>query len=494
MLITRPILPSDLDPLLTLASLTGFGLTTLPRDKDLLAERIADSNHAFLRQAPGGGRPRGDTYLFVLEDTSTHRVIGTCGITSKVGGFEPFYAYRLQTTIRQSQMLNVTKEIQTLTLVAEHNGPCEIGSLFLHPDYRHPSSGAAKSAGAGRLLSLSRFLFIAEHPTRFDPTVIAEMRGVIDDQGRSPFWDALGKHFFDIDFPKADYLSMVNKTFIADLMPQHPIYVALLPAEAQAVIGKVHPDTQPALKLLLSQNFRLTDQVDIFEAGPVVQVKRDATSAPSANPRKFSSKKSPRPRWPPPPCTSSTPPNPAPRKPPSNSSPPATPASRKKPPPPSTSRKTPPSATPPPTPPPSPPKPTPTSKSNPFSLTIVQRMIEWSLMRYEIVQLLAFSAKAQRLRLSLDDIREIELAVIENPFAHPVMRGTSGLRKMRFAPAMTGGGKSGGIRVCYFVLDRHERIYLVTLFAKNEKDNLTRTECNTIAAWITAIRKQETRS
>src|SRR5258708_4927464 len=139
MLITRPIRKSDLPSLLELANLTGFGLTTLPRDHDLLQERIIHSEHAFLRQAP---RPTGDTYLFVMEDTSNQRVSGTCGITSKVGGFEPFYAYRLQTTLRQSEMLNVKKEIQTLTLVAEHNGPCEIGSLFLHPDYRkHNGAG-----------------------------------------------------------------------------------------------------------------------------------------------------------------------------------------------------------------------------------------------------------------------------------------------------------------------------------------------------------------
>jgi arginine N-succinyltransferase len=188
-------------------------------------------------------------------------------VTSKVGGFEPFYAYRIATTKHESEMLNVSKEIPTLTLVAEHSGPCEIGSLFLHPDYRRD--------GNGRLLSLSRFLFIAEYRHRFEPQVIAEMRGVIDAKGHSPFWEAVGKHFFEIDFTRADYLSMVDKKFIADLMPRHPIYVPLLPPEAQGVIGYVHPETVPALKLLESEGFCITDLVDIFEAGPVVSVKRD---------------------------------------------------------------------------------------------------------------------------------------------------------------------------------------------------------------------------
>ena len=68
---------------------------------------------------------------------------------------------------------------------------------------------------------------------------------MIDDKGRSAFWDAVGKHFFGIDLVKADYLSMVNKKFIADLMPRFPLYVPLLPPAAQAVIGQVHPETRP---------------------------------------------------------------------------------------------------------------------------------------------------------------------------------------------------------------------------------------------------------
>jgi arginine N-succinyltransferase len=265
MVVIRPVTLNDLDPLLELATLTGFGLTTLPRDRDLLTRRIRESLRGF--EKVEDDRPAGECYLFVMEELRNGRIVGTCGVVSKVGGFEPFYAYKVETTVHESEMLNVRKEIQTLHLVTEHNGPCEIGSLFLHPEYRR--------GGNGRLLSQSRFLFIAEHAAFFDPVVIAEMRGVIDDQGRSAFWDAIGKHFFEIDFPKADYLSIVNKKFIADLMPRHPIYVPLLPAEAQAVIGHVHPQTEPALKILQSEGFAFSGMVDIFEAGPIVRCRRD---------------------------------------------------------------------------------------------------------------------------------------------------------------------------------------------------------------------------
>jgi arginine N-succinyltransferase len=262
MYLIRPITLDDLPALLELTRLTGFGLTTLPNDEKLLKRRIKESLRGFDKLADDDP-PIGETYLFVMEHLPTNQICGTCGIVSKVGGFEPFYAYRIETSIHSSAVLHVRKEIRTLHLVEMHSGPCEIGSLFLSPEHR--------GAGNGRLLSLSRFLFMANYPAYFDPMVIAEMRGVVDAQGRSPFWDAVGRHFFEIDFPKADYLSMVNKRFIADLMPKHPIYIPLLPREAQEVIGEVHQHTKPAQRILEEEGFESCDMVDIFEAGPVVR-------------------------------------------------------------------------------------------------------------------------------------------------------------------------------------------------------------------------------
>jgi arginine N-succinyltransferase len=265
MLVIRPVRCEDIDGLLELASLATFGLTTLPKDKKLLERRIHDSLRGF--EKVEGERPRGESYLFIMHDTDTAKVIGSAGVVSKVGGFLPFYAYRIDTTVHESKMLNVRKEIPTLHLVMEHNGPCEIGSLFVHPDYR--------KGGNGRTLSLVRFLFIAEYPDFFDPEVIAELRGIVDERGRSAFWDAVGKHFFDLEYPKSDYLSVVNKEFIGDLMPRHSIYIPMLPKEAQDVIGKVHEKTEPALKILQGEGFRFQNMVDIFDAGPVVSCPRD---------------------------------------------------------------------------------------------------------------------------------------------------------------------------------------------------------------------------
>jgi arginine N-succinyltransferase len=264
MVVIRPVRPQDIDDLVDLAGGTGYGLTTLPANRDVLQKRIASSREGFDSTAD---RPMGEFYFLVLEDLDTHQVVGTAGVVSAVGRTEPFYTYNFDTTVIESRMLNLRKEIHILHLMVERDGPAEIGSLFLHPDYRRDRNG--------RLLSLSRFMFMAEAPHRFEGSVIAEMRGVIDARGNSPFWDALGRHFFNMDFHEADKLILINKQFIGDVMPPWPIYVCLLPTEAQEVIGKVHTETRPAIRMLEEEGFRFNGRIDIFEGGPVVACGRD---------------------------------------------------------------------------------------------------------------------------------------------------------------------------------------------------------------------------
>ncbi|MEW4453510.1 arginine N-succinyltransferase [Bremerella sp. JC817] len=264
-MLIRPVEERDVDQLYELAQHTLYGLTTLPKDRALLAKRVRQSSKAFadLNDAD----PQGQLYLFVMEDVSLAKVVGTCGIVSKVGGFKPFYAFRLATEIQESKTLGSRHEHRVLHLLKNHDGPTEIGSLFLHPEFR--------GGGNGRVLSLSRFLFLAQYPKLFEHEVIAEMRGVVDQEGNSPFWEALGAHFFGIDFPNADMLSLINKDFIEELIPRHPVYLDLLSPEAQAAVAEVHTNTVPARRLLESEGFHYEDQVDIFEAGPVLHCVRD---------------------------------------------------------------------------------------------------------------------------------------------------------------------------------------------------------------------------
>ena len=264
-MIIRPVEQRDLDQLHSLAQLTQYGLTTLPKDRVIFEKRVKQSLRSF--EDLSDADPQGQLYLFVMEEPQTGKIIGTSGIVSKVGGFKPFYAFRVETEVHESIVLNSRHEHRVLSLFKNHDGPTEIGSLFLHPDFR--------GGGNGRLLSLSRFLFIAQWPKLFEQEVIAELRGVVDAEGNSPFWEALGVHFFGIEFPHADMLSLINKDFIEELIPRHPLYLDLLPEEARDAVAQVHANTVPARKLLESEGFHYEDLVDIFEAGPVLHCQRD---------------------------------------------------------------------------------------------------------------------------------------------------------------------------------------------------------------------------
>ncbi len=262
MLVIRPITLSDLDDLLDLLKDSGHGLTSLPKDKAILEKKIKYSVECFKKDID---KPQGEVYLFALEDSNESKLLGVSGIISKIGGFEPFYFYRIKEEVMSSEMLSKTKVVKSLHMEKIHSGPTEIGSLFLSPKYRNAQNG--------RFLSLSRFIFISKHQDRFEKNIIAEMRGRVNQLGESPFWDAVGKKFMDIDFLSADYLSLKSKSFIEELLPSYPILVDLLPKKAQIVIGEVHQNTTGAKKILEHEGFKFNGLVGIFEPGPVLETK-----------------------------------------------------------------------------------------------------------------------------------------------------------------------------------------------------------------------------
>lgn len=258
--VVRAVRIDDVDALYDLTRRATHGLTSLQIDRVRLHERVERSVFAFSRRSE---RPAGEPYVLVMEDLTSAKLIGVSGVLAKTGGYEPLYAYRRVRSTRISPQLGVEQQIESLHLQRIHDGPSEIGSLFLLPEFR--------GSGRGRLLSLSRFALLAQRPHRFSDRVIAQMRGVSDAQGTSPFWEALGRKFYCVDFPQADALSTISKTFIEQLNPEHPIYLCLLSEAARETIGTVHPETVPALALLQGEGFHETDLIDIFDGGPTLE-------------------------------------------------------------------------------------------------------------------------------------------------------------------------------------------------------------------------------
>lgn len=110
-------------------------------------------------------------------------------------------------------------------------------------------------------------------------------------------------------------------------------------------------------------------------------------------------------------------------------------------------------------------------------------------MTLTFVQLSTFVAKWRRLGLTDDDLQALEEAILERPQGGQVMRGTGGLRKMRFAPPSWHMGKSGATRVCYVVFSEVASCYLFAIFAKNEKPNLSAAEQAELRAAVREIRR-----
>ena len=268
MMIIRPIASTDLPALMQLIETAGVGLTTLPSNEAALSQRIEAANESFA----GTASKADELFLFVLEDTVAQRVVGTCGLATAVGLRQAWYSYRVGLAVHASQELGVFTQTQTLFLTNDHTGHSELCSLFLDPGYRRDRNG--------HLLSKSRFLFLAQHRQRFSKKLIAELRGVSDENGQSPFWESLGRRFFSMEFSQADYLTGIGKkSFVAELMPKHPLYTSFLTPEAQAAIGQTHPHTLPARRMLEGEGFRYEGYVDIFDAGPTVECDLEDVSA-----------------------------------------------------------------------------------------------------------------------------------------------------------------------------------------------------------------------
>ena len=260
-LVMRSAQLDDLDACLDLSRQVGTGMTSMPTDESRWQDRLERTSRDFKVATP---EMNNDEYFMVVEDLNTKAVVGSGALYAGIGVSVPFYSYKLTTIVSSSEKLDVTMKTRILHLVNDYTGATEIGSLFVLPDYRRD--------GIGKFVSRARMLLLADFPERFDPRVFAELRGWTDEKGNSPFWEHLGRKFFDLSFRKADFISAVEGwQFISDLMPKHPVYLDLLPAEAQEVVGKPHDHGVGAVKILLREGFRYSEYIDIFDAGPCVE-------------------------------------------------------------------------------------------------------------------------------------------------------------------------------------------------------------------------------
>ncbi len=263
MLVMRPAQMSDLAQVQRLAADSPVGVTSLPDDADRLREKILASETSFAAEVSFNGE---ESYFFVLEDTASGRLCGCSGIVASAGYSEPFYSFRNETFVHASRSLGIHNKIHVLSLCHDLTGNSLLTSFYVE-------RGLVDSDLA-ELTSRARLLFMASQPERFADAVVVEIVGYSDEQSESPFWEAVGRNFFDMSYAEAERLSgLKSRTFLAELMPHYPIYVPLLPDAAQEAMGQVHPRAQVTFDILMREGFETDHYIDIFDGGPTLHAR-----------------------------------------------------------------------------------------------------------------------------------------------------------------------------------------------------------------------------
>jgi arginine N-succinyltransferase len=254
----REVKRRDLPSILELA--TTFSLLNLPADERILGEKIERSYKSFRGEA---GQIEDSEFLFVIEDVEKKRVVGTSLILAKHGTEDfPHTYFDIEKKERYSKELGIGFIHQVLKLKYDADGPTEIGGLLVSDHYR------GRPEKLGKQISLIRFLYMAMHRDRFEKRILCELTPPLSADGRSEFWEALGRKFTGLPYLEADYLSGQNKEFIKNLFPEEDIYTCVLDAKARYVIGRVGLATMPAKHLLETIGFKYLNQIDPFDGGP----------------------------------------------------------------------------------------------------------------------------------------------------------------------------------------------------------------------------------
>ncbi len=255
--LVRAVRREDIIQLTDLAK--QFNLLNLPGDKKVITEKVLRSEASFA----GDLSKEKSEYLFVLEDTEEQQVVGSSLILAKHGSEEvPHCYFKILKRDHFSQDLGIGFIHQVLRFQLDNDGPTEIGGLLVDKTYRR------RPERLGKQISLSRFLFMGLHPDRFEKRVLCELTPPLTEEGRSEFWEALGRRFTGLPYQEADALSQTNKEFIESLFPEEDIYLSLLDSKARLVLGRVGESTKPAQHLLESIGFEYLDEVDPFDGGP----------------------------------------------------------------------------------------------------------------------------------------------------------------------------------------------------------------------------------
>ncbi|OQW52400.1 MAG: arginine N-succinyltransferase [Proteobacteria bacterium SG_bin7] len=250
--------PEDLEGLYDLAN--QFHLLNMPADKTILSHKIERSVASFAGELEIDKAE----YLFLIQDPQIKsRILGCSQIIAKHGNpGMPHYSFQVKKVNKFSEDLGVGFIHKVLRFKEDLDGPTEIGGLLVDKSMRR------RPEKLGKQISLIRFLYMAMHRDRFKSRVLCELTPPLLEDGRSEFWEAVGRRFTGLPYDEADELSQTHKEFIRQLFPEQDIYLALIDSRARLSLGKVGQETIPAQMILEKIGFKNLEEIDPFDGGP----------------------------------------------------------------------------------------------------------------------------------------------------------------------------------------------------------------------------------
>lgn len=285
---------TDIDTLYELSK-TGYYIN-LPKDREAIERKIEQSQDCFdaVRESPEcpdeafADRDR-HVYLFVLEDTSSGKVVGTSQVRGGMGNPEhPNLSFQLLRVHKRSEILRrVGREFHAIiaeqwryeikhlyaVLFADSLSPTELGGMVMHPD--------ARGAGLGKLLSYARLHFMRGRSRWFTDRILAEMQADIDafNDGNA-FWREVARPYMSLPYDQADLLSVYDevRVFMYELLPRF-LNLSMMSDAVLGCISGVGPYTKGAEKMLRDIGFVDVHRIDPFDGGAHLETRLSEITA-----------------------------------------------------------------------------------------------------------------------------------------------------------------------------------------------------------------------
>ncbi len=196
--------------------------------------------------------------------------LATAELDAAIGLDVPRYWYRVGCMVLAAPELRLFHRQRTLLLCNDHTGAAELSDIRVGGDLE--PVGAVEAVRRLVRAAQLRLRIEGQGPGTPEPALLVELPGVRTAEGRSPFWTALGAHFYEGDpAVAAQRLGPEWRSHAAALLPREPLLVSFLQPAAQAALDRAAPGAETVLDALRAEGLRSGRYVTIDDGGPVYE-------------------------------------------------------------------------------------------------------------------------------------------------------------------------------------------------------------------------------